>query len=120
MATSQRTDGKTSGRQTKQRPVFCRKFFPVQVAVFEYENDGRLNHSVSLTRSFRRDADSEWENTPYLTVSDLLPAAKLLNDAYSVIHARLQQAFAGDRMSHGEIQDSLDQRLRSDDVSTPF
>ena len=37
--------------------------------------------------------------------ADLLPAAKLLAEAYSVIQARLQQAFAG-RQEHGEGSDA--------------
>lgn len=90
----------------KTTPVFAKKYFPVQVAVFEFANtDGRLNHSVELTRSFRRDPESDWENTSYLSTQDLLPAAKLLAEAYSVIQMRLQQAFAG-RQEHGEGSDA--------------
>jgi hypothetical protein len=82
----------------KQTPVFSKRFFPVQVAVFEYENEGRLNHSVKLTRSFRRSEESEWETSEYLSTQDLLPAAKLLSEAYSAIQARMQKAYAERRI----------------------
>ena len=85
----------------KQTPVFSKKFFPVQVAVFEYENEGRLNHSVKLTRSFKRNEEAEWETSEYLSTQDLLPAAKLLSEAYSAIQTRLHEAFA-DRRSDSE------------------
>lgn len=92
MATTSVTSGST--KSAKRRPVFSKRYWPVQVAVFEFEKDDRLNHSVELTRTFRRDGDSEWETTPYLTAQDLLPAAKLLGEAYSVIQSRIQKEFA--------------------------
>jgi hypothetical protein len=91
MATSAKSG---SAKTAKRRPVFSKRYWPVQVAVFEFENDERLNHSIELTRTFRRDGDSEWETTPYLTAQDLLPAAKLLGEAYSVIQSRIQKEFA--------------------------
>lgn len=77
----------------KQRPVFAKVYFPVQVAVFEHENDGRRNFSVKLTRSFRRDEESDWETTEYLGPQDLLPAARLLGEAYEAIQARQDEAY---------------------------
>ncbi len=77
----------------KQRPVFARAYFPVQVAVFEHTNDDRRNYSVKLTRTFRRDEESEWETTEYLGPQDLLPAARLLAEAYDAIQARLNKAY---------------------------
>lgn len=94
MATSVKNgNGKQGSKQQapqKQRPVFSKKYWPVQVAVFEFRNGERLNHSIELTRSFRRDEESEWETTHYLQADDLLQAAKLLEDAYSVIQSRIQ------------------------------
>ena len=89
MATTTRS---ASNGAAKQRPVFAKAYFPVQVAVFEHENDGRSNFSVKLTRSFRRDEQSEWETTEYLGPQDLLPAARLLGEAYEAIHARQDEA----------------------------
>ena len=78
----------------KQRPVFSKRYFPVQVAVFEHKNDdGKLKHSVILRRSFRREPEAEWETTEYLSTQDLLPAAKLLGEAYAVVQKRLQQSY---------------------------
>jgi len=91
----------------KQRPVFAKAYFPVQVAVFEHANDGRRNYSVKLTRSFRRDEESEWETTEYLGSQDLLPAAKLLEEAFEVIQARQDEAY---RERQGESEaDARDQ-----------
>jgi hypothetical protein len=89
----------------KQRPVFSKRYFPVQVAVFEHKNaEDKLNHSVILRRSFRRDPESEWETTEYLSAQDLLPAAKLLSEAYSFVQKRLQQAF---QQGRAESQEEL-------------
>ena len=63
------------------------------VAVFEHANDGRTNYSVKLTRSFRRDEESEWETTEYLGTQDLLPAARLLGEAYEAIQARQDEVY---------------------------
>jgi len=63
MATT--TKSATNG-PAKQRPVFAKSYFPVQVAVFERSHDGRRNHSVKLTRTFRHDEESEWETTEFL------------------------------------------------------
>ena len=79
----------------KPRPIFAKTYFPVQVAVFEHVNEGRTNYSVKLTRSFRRDDESEWETTEYLGVQDLLPAARLLGEAYEAIQARQDEAYRG-------------------------
>lgn len=87
-ATARRSNG-----SQKQRPIFSKAYFPVQIAVFEHTTDGgRLNHSVKLTRTFRRDEQSEWESTEYLGAQDLLPAARLLGEAYEAIQQRLDEA----------------------------
>ena len=91
MATATKSANGASER--KQRPVFAKAFFPVQVAVFEHSNDGRRNFSVKLTRSFRRDEQSEWETTEYLGPQDLLPAARLLGEAYDAIQTLLDSAY---------------------------
>ncbi len=84
----------------RQRPIFTKRYFPVQVAVFEHRNgDGKLNHSVVLRRSFRRDEESEWETTEYLSTQDLLPGAKLLSEAYAFIQSRLQKAYEDGRQA---------------------
>ncbi len=91
MASATKSEAKNNA--AKSRPVFAKTYFPVQVAVFEHANDGGTNFSIKLTRSFRRDEESEWETTEYLGVQDLLPAARLLGEAYDVIQARLNDAY---------------------------
>ncbi|MFO0915912.1 MAG: hypothetical protein U0795_23335 [Pirellulales bacterium] len=103
MATSAKNG---NGKAAKKRPVISKRYWPVQVAVFEFENEGRVNHSIEVTRTFRRDGESEWETSSYLTSQDLLPAARLLEEAYSEIQARMQRHFAdrhGDAGSDGEF-----------------
>jgi hypothetical protein len=82
---------KTNGAQ-KQRPVWS-KGFPVMAAVFEFpkeDGDGPPNFSIKLNRSFRRDEESDWENSEYLGGSDLLRAAKLLEEADAFVQSRLE------------------------------
>jgi len=82
----------------KSKVVFSKRYFPVEVAVFEHTNgDSRPSYTVKLTRSFRRDEESEWETSDYLSPQDLLPAGKLLGEAYSVIQAKLQKAYEEQR-----------------------
>jgi hypothetical protein len=74
--------------------VWTKKFWPVEIAVFEYVNgDGRPQHSVKLSKCFRRDEGSEWKTTDFLSAPDILIAKELLTEAYRFIQARLQKAF---------------------------
>ena len=87
------TVAKSESRNSKaaKRPVWSQKRFPLEAAVFEFPNaSGTPSYSVKLTRSFKRDEESEWETTDYLGASDLLPAARLLEAAYDFIGERLQ------------------------------
>ncbi len=78
----------------KSTVVFSKRYFPVEVAVFEHTNgDSRPSYTVKLTRSFRPDEESAWETTDYLSPQDLLPAARLLGEVYSAIQAKLQKAY---------------------------
>ncbi|MDX1963907.1 MAG: hypothetical protein SFX18_12190 [Pirellulales bacterium] len=91
MATGTKNGAKKNA--AKPRPIFAKTYFPVQVAVFEHSGDDRTNYSVKLTRSFRRDEESEWESTEYLGAQDLLPAARLLGEAFEAIQARQDNAY---------------------------
>lgn len=104
MATA--TKSGTKKEAAKPRPIFAKSYFPVQVAVFEHSNDGRANYSVKLTRSFRRDEQSEWESSEYLGVQDLLPASRLLGEAYEAIQARQDEAYR-ERQLGGESSDQF-------------
>ena len=90
-----RVEGKSSNDNgRKQRPVWTKKGFPLQVAVFEFPTEnGPPNFSVKLTRTFRRDESSEWESSDYLGGSDLLRAAKLLEAADAFIQSRLEAEY---------------------------
>jgi hypothetical protein len=91
----------------KQRPIFAKTNFPVQIAVFEHTNDDRRNFSVKLTRTFRRDEQSEWESSDYLGPQDLLPAARLLGEAYDAIQARQADSYRERQGSSGDGGDEF-------------
>lgn len=80
--------------KSSSRPVWSKVYFPLEVVVFDF--DGR--YSIKLSRSFRRDPESEWEKTSeYLTDDCLLVAAKLLSEADTFIRERKQQAYETSR-----------------------
>ena len=93
--TQSRGEGKNANDNgRKQRPVWTKKGFPLTVAVFEFPTDnGSPNFSVKLTRTFRRDEHSEWENSEYLSGGDLLRAVKLLESADAFVQSRLEAAY---------------------------
>ncbi|BBO34303.1 hypothetical protein PLANPX_3915 [Lacipirellula parvula] len=91
-AKSQESSNRGNEQGRRQRPAWSKTSFPLTVAVFEFPNDnGSPNFSVKLTRAFRRDESSEWENTEYLGGGgDLLRAAKMLESADAFVQSRLQ------------------------------
>lgn len=90
-----------SGR--KQRPVWSKKGFPLTIAVFEFPMEkGPPNFSVKLTRTFKRDENSEWENSEYLGGGDLLRASKLFEYADAFVQSRLQ-AFYESQKENGDF-----------------
>ena len=93
--TKSRVEGKSaSDNGRKQRPVWTKKGFPLTVAVFEFPmENGPPNFSVKLTRSFRREENSPWENSEYLGGGDLLRAAKLLEAADAFVQSRLEAEY---------------------------
>ncbi len=100
--TQSRTNGKSGSENgQKQRPVWTKKSFLLQVAVFEFPSDKGPNFSVKLTRTFRRDEDSDWESTDYLGGGDLLRAAKLLEAADEFVQTR-QEAEYRSRKEDGD------------------
>jgi hypothetical protein len=93
-------EANTSDSSRKQRPIWTRRGFPVQVAVFEFANEnGPPNFSVKLTRSYRRDEKSNWETSDYLGGNDLLRAARLLEAADAFIQNRLELDYQAKKAS---------------------
>ncbi len=103
MATATQSKGRgtnASDNGRKQRPVWTKTGFPLTIAAFEFPTEnGPPNFSVKLTRSFKRDEDSEWENTEYLGGGDLLRAAKLFEAADAFVQSQLE-AFHRSRKEH--------------------
>jgi hypothetical protein len=104
MATATQSRGTTNSRargEEKQRPAWSKKAFPLSIAVFEFENVGDVppNFSVKMQRTFRRDEESDWEQSEYLSGNDLLRAAKLLEEADAFVQSRLE-AYYAERKKH--------------------
>ena len=101
--TQSRVEGKNaSDNGRKQRPVWTKTGFPLTIAVFEFPTEnGPPNFSAKLTRSFRRDENSPWENSDYLGGGDLLRAAKLLEEADAFVQSRLEAHYRS-RKDEGE------------------
>lgn len=99
------THSRATAEKGKKRPVWTLRNFPLTVAVFEFPNDsGVLNFSVKLTRTFRRDEASNWENSDYLGASDLLRGGKLLEAADAFIQSRLEADYKARKAEASEPQ----------------
>lgn len=104
MATATQNRGTANSRtkgEEKHRPAWTKRAFPLSIAVFEFENVGDVppNFTVKIQRTFRRDEDSDYENTEYLSGNDLLRAAKLLEEADVFVQSRLE-AYYAERKKH--------------------
>lgn len=113
-ATQNRVDGngtsaaENNGSGHKRRPIWTKRGFPCQVAVFEFPTEnGVPNFSVKLTRSFRRDKESEWETSDYLGGNDLLRGAKLLEAADTFIQNRLEADYKARKASAEEASGDI-------------
>jgi hypothetical protein len=99
-----RQSGSNVASGKKQRPAWTKKSFPLTVAVFEFPSEnGPPNFSVKLSRSFRRDEKSPWENTEYLGGGDLLRASKLYEYADAFVQKRLQDHYEVKQEENGEF-----------------
>lgn len=66
------------------------------VAAFEFEksdDNGPPNVSVTVTKAFRREANTAWEYSNYLDANDLLRAAKLLEEADAMVQSRREEYY---------------------------
>lgn len=68
------------------RPDIQVEQFPIQVAVWKKERDGKTYYSTKLSRRYKDDEAGEWKDTQYLNTSDLLVAAALLQEAWRRIN----------------------------------
>ena len=100
--TQSRENGNGKSEQSrKQRPIWS-KGFPIKVAVFEFAtSNGPPNYSVKLTRSFKRDEESEWETSDYLGAQDLLRASRLLEAADAFVQSRLEIDYKSRKAEQG-------------------
>ena len=83
----------------KKRPVYEKKAWPLSVVVFEHpvkDGDG-VNHSVRVTKSFKRGEEAEFENTEWLGTDDLLAASQLYVAAWQFIQSRNQTRYQRSR-----------------------
>jgi len=64
------------------RPDYTLDAFPLKLAGWKTENDGREHWSFRLTKRYKDDKDGEWKDTPYLNMHDLPRASLLYQRAY--------------------------------------
>lgn len=68
-----------------QRPTLKLKAFPLELAIWKHERDGKTHYSAKLSKSYKDDDSGEWKNTDFLNERDWLIAASLLSRAYMEI-----------------------------------
>jgi hypothetical protein len=74
------------------KPVLSLKKFPVEVAVWENQKDGKTYYSTKLSKRYKDKDKNEWKQTEYLSTDDLLPAAELLSEAWRQIVLQAKDA----------------------------
>ncbi|QEG36087.1 hypothetical protein [Bythopirellula goksoeyrii] len=89
LAKQQESSASENGR--KQRPVWTKTGFSLTIALFEFPSEnGAPNFSVKLTRTFKRDEESPWENSEHLGGGDFNRASQLYEYADAFVQSRLQ------------------------------
>lgn len=64
------------------KPIHSINFGVVEAAIWANElDDGKVVHSVTLGRLYKPADSDTWKSTPSLRRSNLLPAAKTLDEA---------------------------------------
>ena len=104
--TTERNENSTSDGPRKQRPIWS-KGFPTTVAVFEFPNragDGPPTFSAKLTDAYRRDENSDWEYSDYLSGGKLLRAAKLLEAADAFVQSRLEAYYRSRKADRDAVE----------------
>ncbi len=78
-------------KKNSSKPVQELTYWPVRVSVWRNEDgEGRLWYTTTVKRVYKKD-DEEWDSTHSLDVTDLLPAAKALEEAFGVIQRLLTE-----------------------------
>lgn len=65
-------------------PTLTLKIWPIQLAIWENQRDGRTFHSAKLSKVYRTEDENDrtvWKNTEYLSGRDWALAAQLLLEA---------------------------------------
>lgn len=79
-----------SDRKIGKKPVAILRNYPVQAAVWRNEADGRAFHSVSFSRSFKK--DGAYMNSESFSGAQLLQLAHIAHQAYDLCRALDQDA----------------------------
>jgi len=102
-ATAQRTNGSEArngakGQGQTKRPFKTLRRGTLKAVVWENETKTGSMFSVQLIRSYKDDKD-DWQETHSLSRSDLLDAAKLLDQADTLIQQEEEQRRDNERQS---------------------
>lgn len=64
------------------KPDIALERFPVQVAAWRNEKEGRVYYSTKVSKRYKDPDTNEYKNTEYLAPADLLVAAELLREVW--------------------------------------
>jgi hypothetical protein len=72
-----------------QAPVFKRECFPVKVAVWKNDFEGRSSYSTKLQKVYKDRTTGQWTDCDNLAVGDIPAAIQLLQMAFDYIMAQV-------------------------------
>lgn len=74
----------------KQKPIHEVRLGLIKAAVWKNETDTGVRYNVTVCRLYKKDGDDDWKSTDSFGRDDLLPLAKVLDQAHSWIFAQSQ------------------------------
>lgn len=70
------------------KPILSRRNSNIDLAVFEFDNNGKKSKTISITRSYQKKGSDEWtRETIHCFPEDLLAISNLANVLYTDIMA---------------------------------
>jgi len=77
-------------KATRNQPVHRIRISRVEAAIWQNQSDNGAWYNVTLSRGYK-DANDEWKSADSFSVDDLLPLAKVANEAHSSIIQKQQE-----------------------------
>ena len=96
------------------RPVKTWKFGRVDLAMWKFENNGKINYSFTIQKSYK--SGEEWKQTGYLAESDLKALAFGLFGMFTDKYLKREKQETKQETRPEPVKESND----DDDVQIPF